>query len=174
MASEAQIIANRSKAQMIVSSFLFGQEARVIGGPGFRIKCGMTALKARRESILCKTKPICLAIKLMQPSLSQRIVKMNNAGDFRKTNPISRQKTENRRQKTENKRQKLALSEVEGTEACPPSVWRDRGQTTVPLGMAPDRDPLWDYTKDGGQNDEGGWKRDEKRQRVVEDRNSEC
>jgi len=53
--------------------------------------------------------------KPMQTSLPQRIMKMNHAGDFAKTNPNKPnfQTTDDRRQKTE-----------------------DRGQTTVPLGMA--------------------------------------
>ena len=55
MASEAQIcaigiLANRPNAQVMVLSFLRRQESRVLGVPGFRIKCGMTAQKVPTKS----------------------------------------------------------------------------------------------------------------------------
>ena len=51
MATEAQtcaigILANRRNAQRMDMSFLRRQESRVLDGPGFRIKCGMTARRA--------------------------------------------------------------------------------------------------------------------------------
>ncbi|MBA7667972.1 hypothetical protein ES703_76074 [subsurface metagenome] len=51
MATEAQtcaigILANRRNTQRMDLSFLRRQESRVLDGPGFRIKCGMTARRA--------------------------------------------------------------------------------------------------------------------------------
>ena len=46
MAREAQILANRRNTQRMDLSFLRRQESRVLDGPGFRIKCGMTARRA--------------------------------------------------------------------------------------------------------------------------------
>ncbi len=44
------ILANRRNTQRMDLSFLRRQESRVLDGPGFRIKCGMTAQKVPTKS----------------------------------------------------------------------------------------------------------------------------